>query len=281
MICDKCGCTVAEQDKHIMGYHCSQCGYIFYSAYRYMASVRTPEEFDEEVRFIIDNIYTSFRKTKKFSLSMRANILSDLYDLFKDYYTWDYFLRSSVLRVLSALERKVPYDFCDTDSLEISHDDYINFMQYFDRVEINLDKIKAFINLCFYHDIETYNFEETNYRLSEPELYMLSWYCNAIEDRGIYDDIAHDANKKRGKYRRIGVLTGVVLAVAFCLFIISAITVLIQARENLSIMPVSYLLFALVILDAVVAIIALDFISRRYRNSKNYIYDILSFPVEE
>ena len=56
---------------------------------------------------------------------------------------------------------------------------------------------------------------------------------------------------------------------------------MVQARENLSIMPVSYLLFTLVILDAIVAVIALDFISRKYRNAKNYIYDILSFPAED
>lgn len=281
MICDKCGCTVAEQDKHVMGYHCSQCGYIFYSAYRYMSSLKSPDEFDDEVRFILDNVYEISKDKKKFSLGMRANILSDLYDLFKDYYTWDYYLRSAALRVLSALEQRVPYDTCDTGSYSVSYDDYVAFMQYFDKVEFNLAKIKSFINLCFYRDIETYNFEETHYRLSEPELYMLSWYCNAIEDNGLYEDIDYEASKKRSKHRRIGVLTGVALAVAFCLFVISAIIVMVQARENLSIMPVSYLLFTLAILDAIVAVIALDFISRKYRNAKNYIYDILSFPAED
>ena len=135
--------------------------------------------------------------------------------------------------------------------------------------------ITAFINFCFGRDIESYDFRKTDFTLSEPELYLLSWYSNTMEDKSIYKRISRSAKRKQGKYIRRGICTGLILAIAFCLFAVSDIMVLVHSRENPSTLPAVFLLATLLIADTVVAIIALEAISKKYKKSKNQIYDIL------
>lgn len=274
LICDKCGATVDAPDKYIKGYWCSNCGYLHYSNHVYTKDIQTADEFAEEIRFILAEIYRIMQKPPV-EQKVRVKLLCDLYDLCDWQQVLDEYCTVSILKVLTVLIEQVPASSRRAVDSDVSREDYITFINYFDMTEMNLNVITAFISFCFGRDIESYDFRKTDFTLSEPELYLLSWYSNTMEDKSIYKRISRSAKRKQGKYIRRGIFTGLILAIAFCLFAVSDIMVLVRSRENPSTLPAVFLLATLLIADTVVAIIALEAISKKYKKAKNQIYDIL------
>lgn len=274
LICDKCGATVDAPDKYIKGYWCGNCGYLHYSNHVYTKDIRTAGEFAEEIRFVLAEIHRIMQKPPV-EQKVRVKLLCDLCDLFDWQQVLDEYCTISILKVLTALIEQVPASSRRAVGGDASREDYITFINYFDMTEMNLNVITAFINFCFGRNIESYDFRKIDFTLSEPELYLLSWYSNTMEDKSIYKRIGRSAKRKQGKYIRCGIFTGLILTIAFCLFAVSDIMVLVRSRENPSILPAVFLLAALLIADTVVAIIALEAISKKYKKSKNQIYDIL------
>lgn len=213
MLCDKCKSAYFEKDIHVNGYQCSSCGALLYR----------PEQnkdgnfrfkLDEEVRFVLNCASSSSqqRSTYDYFCNFRTSILRSILHLFKSYSN-DIKLKRAVISTISALLTDV--FLSKKIACVASKRDYLITMHYFETLDIDRGILLDFVTLCFGENIEDFNLDSVEDKLTESRLYMLCWYYDLIGKPDVFFLI----NDKFKKYVYKHKLISMFRVVALCLFL--------------------------------------------------------------